>query len=99
MGDFEITDILLLLAALVIISAVLAGSYFGVSGAIREVENYKEYKSFCENNLDFCYCEYLGCTFRLTFINGEPDNNTKEYCKIAIKQNDKQGIFDGRCNG
>jgi hypothetical protein len=72
---------------------------FSVIGLNRVLIQYKEYKSFCDSKPSFCYCSFIeGCTFKLQYstLNGY-SNDTLEFCKLADKLKDKQGLFEAGC--
>jgi hypothetical protein len=95
--------------ALVVGIIFLAG--YGVSYLKSEYDNYKEYKNFCEDKPNFCYCSLMdGCTFKtqyttsssltngiLTSSSETMSQDTKELCNLAKKLNDKKTIFEVGC--
>lgn len=75
-----------------------------------DVKNYKEYKEFCEERPDFCYCAWFECEYKTSswtstkIINGKLINNssgiskeTKELCDLATKLEDKKMLFKIGC--
>jgi len=80
---------------LVILVLVIGGIYFFTQG---DINNYKEYKDFCEDKPNFCYCEWFTCTYKTQWnsLTGLSEN-TKELCELATKLNDKKTLFDVGC--
>jgi len=64
-----------------------------------EVKEYNEYKSFCKERPNFCYCSWGECEFKTSWnsIIGL-DNNTIALCELANKLNNTKMIFKVGCN-
>lgn len=76
---------------------ILVGSILVIQLGVKDYEDYKEYKKFCEERKDFCYCGKLECSFRTSYINGIPTKETKEYCELSKRLENKKALFNGQC--
>ena len=66
-----------------------------------QYSDYKEYKEFCEERSDFCYCSLFegGCEFKLQWNSQDgPSKDVLELCELANKLNDKEMIFKAGCD-
>ena len=73
-------------AAILIVFAVVLAWFIiipAVGTLIEDYKDYKEYEEFCEERIDFCYCERFECNFLLSWKNEVPTGETREYCELA----------------
>jgi hypothetical protein len=72
-----------------------------------EVKHVNAYKDFCEKRYNFCYCNWMGCEFRVQktqkYLNGslvsnEFSEDTIAICNLAKKLNDKKMLFKIGCD-
>jgi len=90
------------LGAIVLIGLLL----FVVDYSKDNFVQYKEYKVFCDNRPNFCYCNWGTCEYKLVNIqkclNDEctmTDNSDfKALCILAERLEDKKTIFKAGCN-
>jgi hypothetical protein len=79
-----------------IVGVLLAIFILGVAivfslSMIQDIKEYKTYKSFCNLNQEYCFCNLELCSFKLS---SEDVGIQKELCSIARELNDKQGVFN-----
>ena len=94
---------------LLIIGVLFLGIFY-LLGGFTDLKQYREYKSFCQERQDFCYCEWGECEFMTqtsystNYVNGNLINNsssmsedTIELCKLAKSLDDKEILFRTGC--
>jgi hypothetical protein len=77
---------------------------------MNDIQEYSQYKSFCEERPSFCYCDWAECTFKTStsistqYINGKLIKNQSQMsedtialCELAKELNDKKLIFETGC--
>jgi hypothetical protein len=87
-------------------------SIIGFRAISKEYNQYKEYKSFCEDRPNFCYCDLWdgGCSFKSKYTSSTSSTNgiltsstetmsqdTKDLCNLAKQLNDKKTIYKVGC--
>lgn len=73
---------------------------FGYKILSEEWNDYQEYKQFCHERPNFCYCSLSsgGCEYKLSWnsVDGLSED-TKALCKLAKKLDDKEMEFKAGC--
>jgi len=65
--------------------------------AVKEIMDEREYRKFCEERPDFCYCGITSCSFRTKYINGNPTKETREFCELSEELKNEEMLFQGDC--
>jgi hypothetical protein len=100
--QFKIIDLLITIIVIVIVGFMIYGIFLLVKSEIKDYTDYKEYKNFCKDKSDFCYCDMnvvLGkCSFKTQWSSVDGlSNDTIELCALANRLNDKEIIFEVGC--
>lgn len=95
----------LFLVYFVLVILLFLTIFFAVSLA-KDVQKVIVYHDFCEGRSNFCYCNLVGCEFKIveTSINGfstsnSETQNVEALCALAEKLKDKEVMFKANCGG
>lgn len=87
-----------ILLKLIFVALLLLLMFYSFNYIKKEYHEEKQYSKFCEERPNFCYCDYVGCEYKISWssINGLSED-TKDLCKLAKKLEDKKMLFKARC--
>lgn len=93
----EPSRIFMLISSVLVLCFFIGAYLFLDKFVFQEYDKYKEYKIFCEERPDFCYCDFHECSYKSskTCVGSvcTLSKESQELCDLATRLEDKEMIF------